>query len=128
MDVIFSDSENPEEALSGFFNMLHSQGLSLKALGQALAKLCDVPYFEDRETREKDGTEHHYPTSFSDVRGAVKRISKLAGVYYHFPSMNLVLVNECSAKVGIRSVDLAVFGYLKQHEIKMLFESFRPKT
>ena len=121
MEVIYEETDNPEEALKGFFGMLDAQSNSCKLVGQKMAEKCSVPYLEDREG-DKEGERKNWPTSFNDVRGALRRLKKLAGVYYHYPSMNLVLVDESGKKIGIRSGDLSMLGFVRREQMEKLLQ------
>jgi hypothetical protein len=56
---------------------------------------------------EEVWTRDNWPTSYNDVPGAIRKLQHgIAGVYYHRPSMNLVLIDTMGEKVGIRSTKL----------------------
>ena len=126
MEIFIQEADNPEEALTGFFNMLHAQGGSCKLIGQKLAKTCNVPYLEEKEAREEDGKRKNYPTSANDVDGALRRLSELIAVYYHCPSMNLILVDASGEQIGIRSNDLSLFGRIRREQVEKLFRGIAP--
>ena len=56
---------------------------------------------------EEVWTKDNWHNSFNDVEGAVQKLPNgIVGVYFHRPSMNLVLVAPGGEKVGIRSTAL----------------------
>jgi len=123
VDVCFLNNETPEEGIKTFFEMLRGTGDQCRLIGEQLAKLRDVPYLEEKGKREKDGERKNWPTSFNDVYESIERLSKLAAVYYHYPSMNLVLVDESGEQIGIRSVDLTTFGHIREPQVEFLFQN-----
>lgn len=70
------------------------------------------------------------PDSYNDVTSAVQKCSHgITGVYYHRPSMNLVLVNAAGEKIGIRSTALVVpLVGLREDEARLLGKLRRAET
>jgi hypothetical protein len=71
---------------------------------------------------EEVWTHDHGPDSHNDVQEAVQKCAHgITGVYYHRPSMNLVLVSASGKKIGIRSTALVIplIG-LKQADARLL--------
>lgn len=71
--------------------------------------LCDTDEFLSgaEQLTEEVWTRDNWPTSYNDVPGAIGRLQHgIAGVYFHRPSMNLVLIDSMGEKVGIRSTKL----------------------
>jgi len=75
----------------------------------------DVVESDDRPPNSEQLTEgvwsrDHWPDSFNGIREAVKKVEGgIAEIYYHYASMNLVLVDATGQKIGIRSVDIMQF-------------------
>jgi len=62
----------------------------------------------------------HWPDSFNGIREAVDKVEGgVAEIYYHYASMNLVLVDATGQKIGIRSVDIMQF------ETELISELFK---
>ncbi len=62
--------------------------------------------FEEKaeQLSEEVWTKENWPDSFNDAKEAVAKLPNgITGVYYHRPSMNLVLVGPTGEKVGVRS-------------------------
>lgn len=106
MDVVVVNSSSPAQGLSTFFEMLGNQAKSCRSVGEDVAEACGVPY----DAIGPDPDRLHWPDSFNDALEAAEKISKLSRMYWHAPSLNLVLVDESGMKVGIRSTSLSTFG------------------
>lgn len=127
------DMEDPGVEL--FLNALVQQSQSLRGYFVAVATRLGIPYEHERETERvvnvrhegkwvpiddkggggttwdsgKDHSHDNYPDSFNDVPGALAKIHRPVAMWYHNPSMNLVILDESGAKVGIRSTCLRIF-------------------
>lgn len=67
---------------------------------------------------EEVWTHENWPDSYNNVQDALQKCAHgITGVYYHKPSMNLVILNVTGEKVGIRSSSLVIpFVGLKKEE------------
>ena len=122
-DEIINDARNTSTKRAGFFT----------AIGNHLG----IPYLEERETervlsvphtgkwngsyvkgekcgREWDsGTDYakeNWPDSFNTIDDAMVKIDRPKAMWYHYHSMNLVILCETS-KVGIRSTQFSMLGF-----------------
>jgi hypothetical protein len=69
---------------------------------------------------EEVWTHDNWPDSYNDVQKALQKCAHgITGVYFHWPSMNLVLLNASGEKVGIRSSALVIplIGLNKENAI-----------
>jgi hypothetical protein len=60
--------------------------------------------WDDGQTWSKDG----WPDSFNTTKEALGKIGYPIAMWYHCPSMNLVIENDDGTKVGIRSTDFRI--------------------
>lgn len=66
---------------------------------------------ENMQLTEEVWTKDNWPDSYNSVGDAVAKLPNgITGIYYHKPSMNLILVGPHGEKVGIRSTALVVMG------------------
>lgn len=110
--VVYEENDNVEESIKSFFEMIKNQGASCQTIAKKLAEVSGVSYLEEKESDETEDRKN-WPTSFNAPLEAMNKIKKLAGAYYHFPSMNVVLVDASGEQVGIRSIDMTIFGIVK---------------
>ena len=94
--------------------MVKIQNGASTSLGQKIAEACNIPYVEYK-TSETDR-----PTSYNTMMEAGNKVDRPVEVYYHPPSMNLVIVAANGEKVGIRSNDISVFGIPKGNHEKFV--------
>lgn len=70
----------------------------------------DVPahwFNEAKQLTDEVWTKDNWPDNCNDVNGAIQKLTHgITGVYYHRPSMNLVLLGPMGEKVGIRATTL----------------------
>lgn len=78
------------------------------------------PDMKAEQLTEEAWSRDNWPTSCNDVEGALGRLQYgITGVYYHRPSMNLVLVDPAGERVGIRSTALTgPFGLKTEKNLK----------
>lgn len=64
---------------------------------------------ENEQLTEEVWSHDHWPDSCNDIDGAIDKLpSGVTGIYWHAPSLNLILVGPGGVKVGIRSVCLTL--------------------
>lgn len=113
------DTSGGVQGLKNFFDMLANQAGTCFDIGKEIAALCDVPY----QRIGPDPERLHWPDSYNDAFEAAKQITKLARIYWHGPSLNLVLVDESGKKIGIRSTSLSTFGISNRKAVEDLTEN-----
>ena len=115
-----------------FLEAIGQQNFDLKKFFVIVATRLGIPYEHERESERllqtrhegkwvpgehggqvwdsgKDHSHDNYPDSFNDVPGALVKIHHPVAMWYHNPSMNLVILDDSGAKVGIRSTCLRIF-------------------
>ncbi len=67
-----------------------------------------VPMYEAQIATEEVWSRDHWPHTADDATAALKHLpdGKITGIYYHGPSMTLVLLHPGGLKVGIRAAAL----------------------
>lgn len=97
-----------KEGIQTFAQAIMGMQNALESLCAQIAQELNLP---DRtlDFLPEDKREQGKPDSFNSVQEALDQISKPQAVYYSFPYMNLVIVDENGKKVGVRSVDLRHF-------------------
>jgi hypothetical protein len=86
-----------------FISSINSFAEGITAHSRRVAEDTGVPYLIECEGNQG----HNYPDCFLDIPKALERLGDrpLIGMYFHIPSLNLVLVTQ-DEKIGIRSVCL----------------------
>jgi len=89
-------------SLKAFGEMIGRFAFNGQRIGKAIAERLDVPYYADRETGD------NWPDNFNKAGEAVAKLPHgITGIYFHIPSLNLILLGPLGEKVGIRSTRLA---------------------
>ena len=94
------------DGLMGFFGAIMKQQECLTDIGESIAKACSLPFLGDRSKGKENS-----PDSYNDISEAINKLGHPVGIYYHYPTMNLVLLETNGTKIGIRSTSLRhIFG------------------
>lgn len=117
--------------IRAFFEAMQQQNVNLRRFFTVVAAKLSIPYLQEREgerllaTRHegkwvpdehggrvwdsgKDFASENGPDSYNSVGTALDKLRRPTAMWYHNPSMNLVILDESGTKVGVRSVDLRV--------------------
>lgn len=127
MGISMENSKQSE--INGFLNMLSGQNNNLKGLFIMVAERLGISYKNDCEKdsivkiRHEgkwvplgeggftwdsgiDYSEENWPDSYNDIDEALNKIHQPAAMWYHNPSMNLVIMDKSGEKIGIMSTAL----------------------
>ncbi len=122
----------PDQGVELFLQALGNQNFDLKRFFIIVATRLGIPYEHERESERvvnvrhegkwvpnehggevwdsgKDRSHDNYSDSCNDVPGALVKIHRPVAMWYHNPSMCLVILDESGVKVGIRSTCLRIF-------------------
>jgi len=105
--------------------MKEAQDANLTGRGMfdLIASRLGVDYLESCEVDSKSK-----PDSFNSAEEAFEKVGNIKAIWYHIPSMNLVLFDGTN-KVGIRSTDFRVFGFgIKLNRIQTIIDGLESNT
>lgn len=119
------------DGIRAFLEAMVQQNKGLQGFFTLIAARLGIPYSHDRENERviqtrhegewvpgehggkvwdsgKDYSHDNYPDSFNGVPDALEKIRRPVAMWYHTPSMNLVILDDSGVKVGIRSTALRI--------------------
>jgi len=91
-----------------FLEGLVAVNRSNAAFFRLIAVYLGIPYLEEREN-DLEGQEN-WPDSCNTIEKAFQKLGQPQAMWYHHPSMNLVILDE-TKKVGIRSICFQATGF-----------------